>query len=343
MLPSDISNKILTIGINCKKPLGGIAMVEYRYSYFFNPFKFLKTSINDNFINKWYVNFTSPIKFIYILLNDHKIQIIHIHAASGRSFWRKQLYVNIAKLFKKKVVLHMHGGAFKQFAKSNYSNVAKIIKKADCIIALSDKWKYYYENTFDCKRIEVIKNIIEEPRKHPQKHEGFNLLFLGLIGDNKGIFDLLSVICKHKKEFNGKLKLIIGGNGEVHRLQSFVKNNSLSDIVDYEGWISGEKKIELLNKSDAFILPSYNEGVPLSILEALSYDIPVISTTVGGIPEIVTNNENGLLIAPGDETALYNAILKMMKKDYEYKKNDTINSYLPNVVEKQLFELYSSL
>lgn len=100
------------------------------------------------------------------------------------------------------------------------------------------------------------------------------------IGHNKGIYDLIGVIALHKKEFHGRQKLRVGGNGEVDKVKILIKEKKISDIVSYEGWVSGGRKVELLDVSDAYILPSYKEGLPISILEAMSYGLPMISTKV---------------------------------------------------------------
>lgn len=100
------------------------------------------------------------------------------------------------------------------------------------------------------------------------------------IGHNKGIYDLIGVIALHKKEFHGRQKLRAGGNGEVDKVKILIKEKKISDIVSYEGWVSGGRKVELLDVSDAYILPSYKEGLPISILEAMSYGLPMISTKV---------------------------------------------------------------
>lgn len=100
------------------------------------------------------------------------------------------------------------------------------------------------------------------------------------IGHNKGIYDLIGVIALHKKEFHGRQQLRVGGNREVDKVKILIKEKKISDIVSYEGWVSGGRKVELLDVSDAYILPSYKEGLPISILEAMSYGLPMISTKV---------------------------------------------------------------
>ena len=100
--------------------------------------------------------------------------------------------------------------------------------------------------------------------------------------------------------------------------------------------------------ADAFILPSYNEGLPISVLEAMSYSLPVISTTVGGIPEILKNGENGFIMEPGDKDAIYHAVVSLMEdkslcKDMGKKSFEKVQVHLPEYVEKQLETLYDSL
>lgn len=104
----------------------------------------------------------------------------------------------------------------------------------------------------------------------------------------------------------------------------------------------------MLNGADVYVLPSYKEGLPISILEAMSYSLPVISTRVGGIPEIIMNGKNGLLINPGDKEALYESIIKL-KNSEELRirmgeiSKPIVQEHLPIYVESQLKQLYNSL
>ena len=102
--------------------------------------------------------------------------------------------------------------------------------------------------------------------------------------------------------------MYIGGNGEIQRLKELINKHNIEDIVEFLGWISSMEKAIILNSTDVYILPSYNEGLPISILESMSYGKAIISTNVGGIPEIVRNKENGLLINPGELKQMEQAI-----------------------------------
>lgn len=342
------AKNVLTIGIDYRVVHGGVAAVENVYSTFYKPFNHVTTVVNNGKVWKLLTFFRALFNFTGWMLLHKEIRIVHVHGSSGASFWRKRIFIYIAKLFNKKVVLHMHGGRFGDFSKEHRNTVKKTLDKCDAIIALSEYWKKFFQFEFNCKKVEIIKNVITAPSIMPKDHKVFTLLFLGLISRNKGIYDLLDVIEEHKNEFIGNLIFKVGGNGDVNNLIQLITKKGISDIVSYEGWVSGDKKTELLNESDVYVLPSYKEGLPISILEAMSYSLPVISTCVGGIPEIILNGENGYLINPGDKEALYDAINKLKSSEklrirMGNLSKPIVNEHMPQCVENQLKELYESL
>ncbi len=342
------AKNILTIGIDYRVVRGGVAAVENVYSTFYQPFNHVTTTVTNGQVKKLLVLCKAILQFLYWMLFHPEIKIVHVQGSVGASFWRKAIFIYIAKFFHKKVVWHMHAGRFAVFYQQHRYAVRKVVDKSDVIIALSEYWKEYFKNEFPTKRVEIIKNVISAPKVHKQQTSYFTLLFLGLLGKNKGIYDLLECIRDHKVEFQGKLKLYIGGNGEIEQVKQLIKEYGIADIVIFEGWVSGDKKIELLNNSDAYILPSYKEGLPISILEAMSYGMPIISTPVGGIPEIVSNGENGYLVEPGNKEDIYKAIISLLNDSDLCNRmgNDSLSrvgEHLPEYVEKQLETLYDSL
>jgi glycosyltransferase involved in cell wall biosynthesis len=131
-------------------------------------------------------------------------------------------------------------------------------------------------------------------------------------------------------------------------LKELIKKHQIEDIVEFIGWVTGEEKKRVLNGADVFILPSYNEGVPISILEAMSYGKPIIATNVGGIPEIVIMNKNGLLIDPGKPDQIEKAINTLLEnpelvKEFGENSEKMIQKHLPHSVIKELEENYKSI
>jgi len=198
--------------------------------------------------------------------------------------------------------------------------------------------------------------IINNPVDPPQHNENIyrdnpgktKLLFLGLISKNKGIFDLIDVLATNKESFQNRLCLSIGGNGETDKLRKEINDKKLGEMVEYLGWVTQDKKNNCLQQTDVYILPSYNEGLPISILEAMSYGKPIISTNVGGIPEIVVSGRNGLLIEPGNLKQMEEAINFCIEnvdtiKEYGKESRLLVKKHLPDAVMEELQKVYNEL
>ncbi len=350
MISEDIAQQVLNIGCKYNNPKGGVAQVLKSYELSIYPiFKHVTNSGEGSRIYKLYKAISALIIMTLKLIFDKRIKIVHIHTASYNSFKRSSWFVRLAKIFRKKAILHIHGGGFKEYYTSNKEYVTNILNKCDCIITLSKSWKIYFEQITNCKQIEIVENIIESPSvlttlKDPTK---IHFLFLGLITEEKGIFDLLEVISANKREWKDKLCLHVGGNGKINELNHIINNNELKDMVIFEGWVSGDRKIQLLNIADAYILPSYTEGVPISILESMSYGLPILSTPVGGIPEIV-DNTNGILFTPGDKKELSLAIetilqSPLLRKEMGEKSKIKSQPHLPENIGHKLEKIYSQM
>lgn len=143
-------------------------------------------------------------------------------------------------------------------------------------------------------------------------------MFLGRFDEKKGIFDLLDVMTEIAK-IDSDAKLYIGSNERKEKVNKIIKEYKLNNNVEYLGWVDEKLKKEVLKEATIFVLPSYYEGMPMSVLEAMAYKNIVISTNVGGIPEIIENGYNGFLIEPGDKKELFNKIEKIINSD---KKNE---------------------
>lgn len=340
---------ILTIGIDYRVIHGGIAAVESVYSTFYEPFNHVTTVVDYGKVKKLWILIKAIGEFCKWMVFHKEIRIVHVHAASDISFCRKSIFIVIAKLFGKKVIFHSHGGELKVYTSRHPIFVKKIISQCDCIIALSKSWQEWFIETFNHPNVVVIKNVIAAPEiKKIEKDGKLRLLFLGRLGKGKGFYDLIDVLHEHSAEFEKRLEVLFGGDGEVEETISLIKEYQLGNIAKYQGWVNPEKRSFLLNLCDVYILPSYYEGLPISILEAMSYSLPVISTNVGGIPEIVKNNENGFLIEPGDKQGIYKAICFFMNNrncmpEFGKKSHELVEEHFPEFVEKQLNDLYSTL
>ena len=354
--PKEIVHHILTIGPEYRNHRGGIGAVLEIYSRYFEVFNFISSYKEGNWLIKSIEYFICLFNYFAILIQNKQIKIIHIHGASNGSFYRKYfLFIIAKKVFKKKVIYHLHGGGFENFHKASSSfvktRIKYLVENVDTVICLSEKWRVFFDQNFKCKKLKIIPNIIDYPLKIENKNENndkIRLLFLGLICNNKGIFDLLNVIINDKDYYKDKIILYIGGNGERERLLEIIEKHSLQGTVEYIGWVTSEVKAKYLIKCNVYILPSYIEGLPISILEAMSYAKPIISTNVGGIPEIVIPGKNGFLLEPGDLNGIERTIKycienKEVLLKYGDESKKIVEKHLPQKVIKELFDIYQEL
>lgn len=240
-------------------------------------------------------------------LLQKEVDIVHIHVSDRGSAFRQAITTMVAWLLQRPVILHAHSPDFHLF----YSHLPHIIKAAlrwtFCrsarFIVLSDSWKNFYMDNFGFKadQIVVLPNPVKIPGEIPQRisSKKVKFLFLGRIGERKGVFDLIEAFSTLLEQEKHSSELIIAGDGEVEKARNIVKNLQLERYINILNWVNEEQRDALLEKADVFVLPSYNEGMPMALLEAMSWGLPVITTPVGGIPEVVIPNHNGLLVKPG--------------------------------------------
>ncbi len=249
------------------------------------------------------------------LLATRSVDLVHIHAAMKGSFWRKALFAGLARSRNVPVLLHLHGSEMKDF----YERQPRWLKRAIVgqltlatrVVVLSESWRAFVAEIAPTAKPVVVPNYVRVPER-PAQGTGrpVTLLFLGLLGHRKGVFDLLEAFARARAS-QSDMKLVLGGNGEIEAATRQAEALGLDDAVSFEGWVGPAEKAALLDAADIYVLPSYNEGLPMSVLEAMAHGLPVITTDVGGLPELVTDGVHGRMIRPGDVVALAAAILAL--------------------------------
>jgi glycosyltransferase involved in cell wall biosynthesis len=237
-----------------------------------------------------------------------RVELVHIHTASYASFWRKTLFFIAARLFGIPCIVHLHGGTFHLFYQSmgavGRAIVRYVFDHAATIIVLSNSWAKWIASISKNPNVLVVPNPIKVPEPQPGRSNGReSILYLGLVSHEKGAYDLIDAvqIVRRSCPF---VQLQIAGNGDLDRAARRIEQSGCRDYVSLLGWVSGPDKTTLLDSAAVLCLPSYNEGLPMSLLEAMASGLPVVTTPVGGIPEAVADGVEGFLVQPGDITSL---------------------------------------
>jgi len=277
-------------------------------------------STNDNQIPGQFARKLKECLLAYIKLIKYAFSgadILHLHLAMYGSFWRKQFPLFLARLMKIKTIIHLHGSEFKEF----YENgswfrklmIRNMFEKADMVFVLSREWhKWVKSITQKPGKIEIVYNTALKQKLSSKKcHEKVTITKLGRLGRRKGTYNLLDAFKRLASRYP-KTRLVLAGDGEIKKVKKLVSEYNLNDRVEVPGWLSWDQVNIILAVTDIYALPSFNEGLPNSILEAISWAIPVVSTPVGGICEAVINEKTGFLINPGDVNMLENRLERLI-------------------------------
>lgn len=256
------------------------------------------------------------IRYLGLLLGG-KVALLHAHTASRASFWRKALFIVPTFLARVPVILHLHGAEFQVFFGQECSVwtrpfVRWVFERVSRVVVLSESWQHWVRTTFPLADVRVIPNPIHVPEPTSKEvRSPCALLFLGRLGKRKGVYDLLQAVAALVPRYPD-LRILLGGDGELDAVRAQAHALDIGGHVELLGWVKGEDKSRLFNEAVIYVLPSYNEGLPMSVLEALAHGLPVVSTLVGGIPEAVCDGEQGFLVVPGDVQALSNRLDRLL-------------------------------
>ena len=289
-------------------------------------------------------------------LTFHPTDVVHIHVSMGASILRKCLLARIAFLFRKPVVMHTHGGVFaEQFPampQALQTFIAKTFRRCDAVITLAESWRAFYIQALgiDPARALIVKNPVRLPARLPPEPPSppVRLLYLGMLSEPKGAFDLIDAVARLDDAASNRIHLTLAGHGQIDAARARVSAADLDDTIEIYGWVDAAARDALLEKTHIFVLPSHFEGLPMALLEAMSFGIAPIATPVGGIPDVLSDGENGLLVPPGDTIALTRAIEQLTSDSVLRRKlgehaRKSVEPYSAEGYAEALVEIYRSV
>jgi len=298
------------------------------------------------------------IRFI-IKMCDKDIKIIHFNPSFTLvPMIRDSLFIFIAWVFNKKIIVFFHGWE-KWCYNFIYNNLLlrEIFKlnlnMVDHIIVLSEDFKKDLLN-IGYENITVLKTMFDGDiyRKYDViEKENLEFVYLGRLQKEKGIFEILEAINLLKKK-NIEIKMNFIGwfydNETEIKFNKLLKKYHLKKNCSLLGYLEGEEKVIALQNSDVFVFPSYREGCPTSVIEAMAAGLFIIATNVGSIPEIIENGVNGFIVERKNSIDLYNKILETLKLDNItcYKKTNrkkAFDLYEANVIIEKIVNIYRNM
>ena len=272
--------------------------------------------------NRWVPFFKNMIQ-IRSIIRKEKIDVVHFHVAQQGSFFRKACLMLVVNRLSK-TIFHMHASEFDKF----YENSSKIVRQfisyvlnsVDQVVAVSPEWENYYKQ-FAPNKTAAVYNAVPVGTPITRKKTK-NILTLGKIGKRKGSYDLLEV-AKRVEKVDSDITFFICGDGEINKFKEYSKHMGNLHVCE---WLNEKQKAEMFENTALHFLPSYKEGLPMAILETMSYGISNLSTNVGGIPSVIQDGKNGFICEPGDIEGMTQKIVNFFSNENYEKLEENVKT-----------------
>lgn len=246
---------------------------------------------------------------------------VHVNMAERASMVRKGLIVIWARALGIPVLIHLHAAqmhhVYREIGPALQALVRWVFSLAMEVLVLGEQSRRFAINELRCEpeRVHVVRNGVpapSQPRRPEDAGRPFHILFLGNLIERKGVADLLRAFTLMRTP-QQQWRATLAGGGDVEGYRERAKALGLESQVHFFGWARQDEAGQLMADADALVLPSYDEGLPLVILEALARGVAVICTPVGEIPFSLTHEENALFVEPGNSAAIAEAIDRLIE------------------------------
>lgn len=253
-------------------------------------------------------------------LVTRRVDVLHLHVSRRGSILRKIILAHAAGLLRVPLVLHCHAGQFSDEFRSMPRPLQAVVRsgfrRARLLVVLGERWRADYVELIGLppEQVVVVTNPVELPAEVPDRPETpVGVAYLGRMEQAKGTPDLLHAVAALPADVRARLHLSMAGDGDVDGTRALVAELGLGDTVDVAGWFGPAERDATLGACSLFVLVSYHEGLPMAMLEAMAWGVVPVVSPVGSIPEIVTDERNGLIVAPGDVAGTAKALARLVE------------------------------
>jgi glycosyltransferase involved in cell wall biosynthesis len=268
-----------------------------------------------------FVHLAWTLLVITIFAIRRRLRLVHINLSSHGSTLRKVIVMAVVSAIGAKAVLHLHGSRFESFFRAlprfAQGVVRRMFMSADRVVVLGRHWRNFVidEIGVPARRVEIVFNGVPDPFVEPIPSAGTarangrstHIVFLGRLSERKGVPELLAALDRLQHQ-NKEWHATLAGDGPVDNYRQEAMRRGLADRVKLPGWVDRDAADKLLRAADIIVLPSHQENQPMSVIEGMAYRVSVIATPVGALPDILSDGNNALLVAPGDVEGLTNAL-----------------------------------
>lgn len=294
-------------------------------------------------------------------IKEFKPDIVHLNiSVYPKVLLTGYLFLKIVRRNKIPVISSMHGwevSLTKKIMKGGFWGLfaKRIFLKIDRFIELSEQFRRNLVDLgVDNSKIYVLSTFVESKKYYPGRKEffpPFKVLFCAQMYKNKGPFELLAAIPRIIKKYPDTKFIFVGKGNDLENLKEKAKEMGIKENIGFTGFKSGHEKIEIFQRTNIFVYPSYTEGFPTVILEAMAAGMPLVTTSVGGLADALEDGKQGLIIKsmPPEPEEIADKIVKLignpelMKKMSKNNLKEAKEKYDVKVVTRNIEKIYLSL
>lgn len=338
--------KVLFVATS-RQTMGGITSVLKRYERMEIWSKchcaWLETQVNKGIALKLWYMIKAYITMLFIV---PRYDIIHFHTVPGRSITMQMPVFLYSILWKKKTIIHIHVGN-QLLGHKNDRMFNFVLRKASKVVVLANVIKDLMKEHYNIDA-EVLYNPIEEQKKRDASKIEKSIFFAAYLTLNKG-YDTLLRAFKDVSTKHPDWKLILAGSGETENARKLINELGIEKNVEQHLWLNKEQMSEFYRKVSIYCIASKQEGFPMSFLEAGSYGIPIVTTPVGGLVDIIDNEKNCMVFDYDNHKVLAEQLCRLIENKSlqdEISKNITLivkEKFSISAIDMEIQKLYQNL
>lgn len=251
-----------------------------------------------------------------------RVDVLHVHLAHGGSVVRKSLPLTVARLRGVATVVHAHSYDFTGWLDGLPSVAQRVVRRA----LAADRWIVLGSSHVEAfaprlqmpvDRVVVLHNPavlpgFSGPLREHDPLDPVVIVSLGRLGHRKGSFEVVAAAATLPEDVRARVRIVLAGDGDRDDVENAVAEAGVGDVVEIRSWLDPAQRDALMNEAEVFILPSHDEGLPMALLESMAAGLAPIVSPVGGIPNVVTDGQEGLIVQPGDVEGIAKAIRRVV-------------------------------